>query len=809
MPDWGDMKHPWLYDLMIPGGFSFGPATIFETTLPDYSFPVWLPGDYQICAELVDSATGEPLGPFAMAGFGVNRGLVELLFDRTNWILDVETLGDEIWAAGPGGVVRWWKEADQWEYERFSRFDGISDTYVSGIYPDEFGNLIMWPFVGNGITVFDGQSFTNFFEDQILYVTGMVMDRDMNMWATAMNGGMFMVSRHGEIKWGAELGAFPASMTGRGIALNNDGYPVAVISDDETDDWLLCTYDGENWWTTPFPFDWLDENGQAMMKYMWCMAVDMNDHIWFGTLSGALEWDGSTLIRHTPDNSGLAGYSVSEIKLDSIGRIWFVCWSPVQGYGGLCFYDGQSWGTMPGLDYPDVTGLGITLDGTIAVGRTEGLCVIEPGGLASMHRTEGPAVGRYPGSAFEWGENGALYYPDLEKGLWEYQDGEWSLLTSEDGLATDSTTCVDFDSQGVGWIGSVAGVTRWEGGTFNTFTADDGLAWDLVVGIAIDALDQPWVIVSSYPNYAICHYDGTSWHNHAADEDVPAMPLRIAADTRGWVWIIDYDMTGREYGLCSYNGQNWRRWGPDDGFLDSCNAWLYCDDEGNVFASGTVAVDQGDEGRLAIFDGSTWVLHPFDDYISKATRDAGGRMWLNVGYAYDSDGLRIWSEDGETSVLNVQNGENAVNMWSALATSPEGDVCGLNTAGLECHYMNPNVVAVANAATFAPSDTLSLKYWAENPGGADRELDLYVLITLPTGDSLYLPTLWYDPVVYQTVTIPKETTQSPMEILSFEIPGDLPAGEYTITPWFCNHGSSEQTGQSTPITITIAQAPAM
>jgi len=539
-----------------------------------------------------------------------------------------------------------------------------------------------------------------------------------------------------------------------------------------------------------------------MMKYMWCMAVDMKDHVWFGTLYGALEWDGSTMTRHTPDNSGLAGNSVSEIKLDSIGRIWFVCWSSMQGYGGLCFYDGQNWGTMPGFDYPDVTGLAITFDGTIAIGRTEGLCVIEPGGLPTIHRTEGPAIGS-AGSAFGWGGNGALYLPDAEKGLWEYQDGEWSLLTSEDGLATDSSTCVDFDSQGVGWIGSNAGVTRWEGDAFTTFTVEDGLAADWVVRIAIDALDQPWVVVGSYPNYAICHYDGASWHNHTAEEDVPAMPIKIAGDTRGWVWVINYNITARKYELCSYDGQNWRRWGPDDGFVEICNYCVYCDEEGYVYASGYVQLGEEFEPRLAIFDGSTWALHPFDDYISNATRDAAGRMWLAVGYAYDADGLRIWSEDGETTVLNVQNGEAAVNMWSALATSPEGDVCGLNTPGLECHYLNPNVVAIANGKSFAPGETLTLKYWAENPGGADREIDLYVLITLPTGDSVYLPTLWHDPVPFRTITIPKETTLLPTEILTLAIPGDLPAGEYRITPWFCDHGSTEQTGQCTPVSIVI------
>jgi hypothetical protein len=106
MPDWGEMKHPWLYDLPIPAGFSFGPATIFETTLPDYDFPVWQPGQYQVCAELVDAGTGDPLGPAAMTGFGVKLGLVSVFEGNTNYALDVAIVDGDVWTATSGGAAR-------------------------------------------------------------------------------------------------------------------------------------------------------------------------------------------------------------------------------------------------------------------------------------------------------------------------------------------------------------------------------------------------------------------------------------------------------------------------------------------------------------------------------------------------------------------------------------------------------------------------------------------------------------------------------------------------------------------------------
>jgi len=154
--------------------------------------------------------------------------------------------------------------------------------------------------------------------------------------------------------------------------------------------------------------------------------------------------------------------------------------------------------------------------------------------------------------------------------------------------------------------------------------------------------------------------------------------------------------------------------------------------------------------------------------------------------------------------MTVADGDTATDSFLLRCFSgPKGDIYRLGYGHIGCYYLNPNVVAVANAKTFAWGDALTLKYWAENPGGADRELDLYVLVTLPTGDSVYLPTLWHDPVPFQTITIPKETTLNPVEFLTLAIPGGLPAGEYRITPWFCDHASTEQTGQCTPFSIII------
>lgn len=635
------------------------------------------------------------------------------------------------------------------------------------------------------------------------------------MWAAA-EVGIMMISKNGEFRLYGDNDGLPPLCAGVRIALDTNGYPAAVLQDTAEDAFYLSQYDGQSWHTIPFPFDWLDEDGKEMWRLIRCMAIDPRGHAWFGTLYGALEFDGSVTVLHSRENSDIAGNNVYKMKLDSTGRLWFVCYGSAPGYGGLCFYDGEHWGSMPGMDYPDVTGLAITFDGTLGVGRTEGLIVSEPGDLPTIHLTDNPDIGRPSGDP-AWGPDGTMFIADAAKGLWRYQNDSWDLTTSEEGLATDSAVAVAVDSKGVVWSGAYgAGVTRWEGDTFTVFTVEDGLATNSVVAIAIDAFDQPWVIGGGYYiaegqyvfDYRISHYDGERWHDHTTDDGVPSVPIVIECDSRGWVWVKEWSAGG--YSLYSFDGQSWRLWGTRDGFFKEhqCYGWLCCDSNGTVFTFGYTELWPGSRRyRIAIFDGSTWTQYPLSEYVSNGAVDAAGRLWLCAGYGASLSGLRLWDTTGSESTLNVQNGDIADNGWSMIACSPEGDIYGRNIAGIERHYLNPNVIAVANGESFAPGDTLTLKYWAENPGGADRELDLYVLVTLPTGDSVYLPTLFYDRVVYQTITIPKETTQNPVEFLTLDLPDDLPMGDYTITPWFTDHGSTEQTGQCTPVTFTIADRP--
>ncbi|MBN1593477.1 MAG: hypothetical protein JW941_09580 [Candidatus Coatesbacteria bacterium] len=798
LPDWGEIKHPWVCNIFVEGGSSFGPSTIFEATLPDYHFPVWLPGGYQICAELVKSDTDEPLGPFAMAQFGVKIGRKEIFTGNRTPVVSLALYDGALWATGRCGVVRWDKSDEGWSYKSYNRFDGLCDSNTRGLYVDHFGNLMIWPYSGRGLTIYDGCSFRNVLMDEDMQIESVVTDSDMNMWAVSGQG-ILMLSRNGEVKWCDSEDGLPDNYFGQGIALANNGYPVATIVDGEGA-WMLCWFNGSGWLTIPFPY--------VLPGYdsLNSMLVDKYDHIWCGTVySGAIEYDGDLAVNYNTENSALRSNSVYKMYLDATGRIWFCCYSQISGYGGLVYYDGTDWGSRPDVDRATVTDFCIDFDGTTYIGSRAGIDVIEEDSIPKRLHTSDPPFGAL-GLCAAWDSNGEMYLTSQSAGVWKRNGGLWSRISSEQGLATDSTTFLAFDSHDTAWIGSQEGITKWDGQSMQVFDERSGLAPGVVMDLAVDARDDVWAVIHDYSaqgaaKYYLYRYDGATWTNLSAMDLRFDFPFKVEADTGGLTWVLNYDTNIYEHVLYSFDGQDWHRWGQEDGFdLSLKSSTLYCDREGNTLVQGSNMVTS-DEFCIGVYDGNAWEHTAVDTRGgTSVARDCCGSYWFQHSYGP----ISRWDGGPELRLMSSRSGDTATDAWiQSCFASPEGDIYRLGISQVECYYMNPHVVAILNDDAFAPGDTLTLKYWAENPGAAERRLDLYILITLPTGDSVYLPTLYYDQIPYQTISLPAETAVGPVEVLSIELPDNLPPGEYMITPWFWDSGKIDLTGLCTQAKFTI------
>ncbi len=84
---------------------------------------------------------------------------------------------------------------------------------------------------------------------------------------------------------------------------------------------------------------------------------------------------------------------------------------------------------------------------------------------------------------------------------------EWELFYEQDGLINNNVLSVRGDGQGVTWIGTAAGVSRYDGEEWTNYTVQDGLAGDSVFCTAMDLDGSVWFGT----NFGVSNFDGTTW----------------------------------------------------------------------------------------------------------------------------------------------------------------------------------------------------------------------------------------------------------------------------------------------------------
>lgn len=175
----------------------------------------------------------------------------------------------------------------------------------------------------------------------------------------------------------------------------------------------------------------------------------------------------------------------------------------------------------------------------------------------------------------------------------------WSTY-SEEYLPNGMIYDIAFDSTGIIWVGSEAGIT----------TSGDGLEWTHydasntpflstdVEGIAIGAGDTVWTIhTDSDPTLGgVGSFDGTTWNYYtSSNSGLPAGTLLrdIVVDDNDVKWMASNN------GLISFDGTDWQHYTIANSGLSDDNVWeVALNDQNNVWALVGNAID--------IFDGSTW-----------------------------------------------------------------------------------------------------------------------------------------------------------------------------------------------------------
>ena len=215
-------------------------------------------------------------------------------------------------------------------------------------------------------------------------------------------------------------------------------------------------------------------------------------------------------------NSGLAGDSITALMHDHEDVTWFGTGEGISVQRGNQWLEGEENSFLkdyvitdiaPGPDtisFVCFSGLGIALMNPSVDAVTTVTYYQWPFSPLPSDNIEAIYVEDYH---HQWigTDNGLAFHGNFDpKQMWELYD-------EEDGLVNNHVLSIQGDGNGVIWIGTVNGISRFDGEDWTNYGVEDGLAGDTVFSIAVDHDGSVWFGT----NDGASLFDGSSWINYS------------------------------------------------------------------------------------------------------------------------------------------------------------------------------------------------------------------------------------------------------------------------------------------------------
>jgi len=303
--------------------------------------------------------------------------------------------------------------------------------------------------------------------------------------------------------------------------------------------------------STTFPQIHTNLNGMVR-EFVRAMYQDTKGNYWFGTNgNGIIRYDGQTLEKIAIEQRQ-KWVSVREIVEDKVGNVWFGTSS------GLVKYDGEKFTTFStevGLQDEEIWGLTVDADGLIWVGSMGGVSHFDgkkfiPFSLpdAMVENPEHMLSDKLVNKFLE-DKNGTMWLVTDGNGIFKYSNGEFTHLTSKNGLTDNNAADILEDKQGNIWIGTFyGGVSKFDGKTYTNFTKDGIIEGIETYNFCEDSKGNIWF---SAENYGVYRYDGANFTQFTTENGLTTNTVQsIFEDNKGQVWF------GTWQGISLYDGHN-------------------------------------------------------------------------------------------------------------------------------------------------------------------------------------------------------------------------------------------------------------
>jgi ligand-binding sensor domain-containing protein/serine phosphatase RsbU (regulator of sigma subunit) len=481
-------------------------------------------------------------------------------------------------------------------------YHGLYSSQVISMMEDRFGR-IWFGTGGGGVSVYDGQSFTNLTREEGLcesMILSMIEDSRGNIWLGSNGEGLIMFDGRTFTHYREENGLISNTIQD-------------IHEDRQGNIWFtqgggICRFSGENMIHYSRKEGLFSRGIEAIME-------DDQGNIWLGTQEGIILYDGQEFRRL----EGLPRFSVKAILEGRDGSIWFGT------YGrGLLHMQGEELtflGTNEGLSNDQVESIVEDAGGNLWIGTAGGGVSMFDGKAFTYLTSDNGLSGQWIVPILEDG-SGNLWFGSMGGGVSIYNRNSFRHFTENEGLSIRAIFSMLEDHQGNLWFGTLfGGVNRYDGDSFTRFTVRSGLNDPTVESILEDREGNIWFGLG---DRGVSKYDGRTFTNFGRRVGFTNSPVgAMVEDGEGRLWFAT--LGG---GLISYDGEAFSHFTDDGGLINNFVETVIRDREGNLWL-GSLG------GGVCRFDGSTFTHYTqkeglSSNYVGCLFEDSRGMLWIGT-----------------------------------------------------------------------------------------------------------------------------------------------------------------------------------
>ncbi len=503
--------------------------------------------------------------------------------------------------------------AQKYNFRQYSLEEGLSQSQVFDIEPDDMGNMWIATY-GGGITVYNGiHSWYYSVEENLPGYSVLSLHNDgkgkmwigTNMGLAAYNGDSII---RFDGKNGLRVPIWEIDQSSDGVIwlAGNNGlwfykndslqlfkhdslkstqiYNLFIDSSDRmwlfTSDERLVMYDGKN----------IHKNLIDETLIVNTVFEDHKNQIWLGLNQGLMNYSDNQKLYTKAD--GLSDNHVLDIEQDNNMRLWIGT-----DIGGVNVFDGKNFMTIW-----DQQGIGFNRVNKLYEDNNHNLWI----------GTDGAGVSIFSGFTFQQisfangGVNNFVMAVIAEKdeqwfgtdgmGLVRRKNGKIKIFNTEDGLASNSINAICKGLDDTLWIATNYGLCSFDGANFKTYTIHDGLPENYTMSL---------LLASDSTLYIGTYGSGAAKYKNGKIEDITE-ELKLEDDI---IWNIYEDSRGSIYFTTGdgyvKHGTKTKRHTTDNGLIDNGVGSIVEDSKGVLW----VGTDNG----ISRFDGKKYRNYQMKD----------------------------------------------------------------------------------------------------------------------------------------------------------------------------------------------------